>query len=145
MNDDATEAKGSPKKFNDVLRLIRGLSLRDALHQCSLSPKKYARRVKRVIESAAANATNNHDLDRDRLVIDEAIVGKGTFLKRVSIHGRGRAGTMTKPRSHVRIVVTESDEKTKKSMWVREFDPSWKKHRRKAIIKHTLAKEAGLA
>ena len=56
-----------------------------------------------------ANATNNHDLDRDKLVVAEAVVGKGTFIKRVSIHGRGRAGTITKPRTHVRVELAERE------------------------------------
>ena len=117
----------------------------DALIQCVLSPKKYAKTVKAVIQSAAANATNNHDLDRDRLVIVEAVVGKGTFSKRVSIHGRGRSGMITKPRSHVRICVEESDEKVHRKVSIREFEAPWKKHRRRAMEKLKMAKEMGLA
>lgn len=140
------QAKGSPKKFNDVLRVIRGCSVSDALVQCALSPKKYADVVRKVILSAAANATNNHDLDRDKLFVAEAVVGKGTFLPRVSIHGRGRAGKMHRPRSHVTIVLEEREAPPKKSRSVniREAEAPWKKHRRRAMQKYNIAAEAGL-
>jgi large subunit ribosomal protein L22 len=140
------EAKGSPKKFNDVCRLVRGLSVDDAVAQCALSPKKYADVVRKVILSAAANATNNHDLDREKLVVAEALVGKGTFIKRVSVHGRGRAGVITKPRSHVTIAVAEaSDERPRRRMKVREHEAPWKRRRRSALRGLRIAKEAGLA
>ena len=140
------QAKGSPKKFNDVLRVIRGCSVSDALVQCALSPKKYADVVRKVILSAAANATNNHDLDRDKLFVAEAVVGKGTFLPRLSIHGRGRAGKMHRPRSHVTIVLEEREAPPKKSRSVniREAEAPWKKHRRRAMQKYNIAVEAGL-
>jgi large subunit ribosomal protein L22 len=140
------EAKGSPKKFNDVCRLVRGLSVDDAVAQCALSPKKYADVVRKVILSAAANATNNHDLDREKLLVAEALVGKGTFIKRVSVHGRGRAGVITKPRSHVTIAVAEaSDERPRRRMKVREHEAPWKRRRRSALRGLRIAKEAGLA
>jgi large subunit ribosomal protein L22 len=139
------EAKGSPKKFNDVCRLVRGLSVDDAVAQCALSPKKYADVVRKVILSAAANATNNHDLDREKLVVAQALVGKGTFIKRVSVHGRGRAGVITKPRSHVTIAVAESGERPRRRMKVREREAPWKRRRRSALRGLRIAKEAGLA
>lgn len=143
------EAKGSPKKFNDVCRLVRGLTVDDAVAQCALSPKKYADVVRRVILSAAANATNNHDLDREKLMVTEALVGKGTFIKRVSVHGRGRAGVITKPRSHVTVAVAEAssarDGKPKRRMKVREHEAPWKRRRRSALRSLKIAKEAGLA
>lgn len=119
--------------------------MNDAMIQCALSPKKYARVVLKVIKSAAGNATADHDLERDRLVIAEAVVGKGTFVKRISLHGRGRQGTITKKRSHVRITVMESDEMPRKRVKVNELEAPWKKHRRTALLKQKLAKEAGLA
>lgn len=146
------EAKGSPKKFNDVCRLVRGLTVDDAVAQCALSPKKYADVVRRVILSAAANATNNHDLDREKLLVTEALVGKGTFIKRVSVHGRGRAGVITKPRSHVTIAVAEAsgdffarDGRARRRMKVREHEAPWKRRRRSALRSLRIAKEAGLA
>ena len=146
------EAKGSPKKFNDVCRLVRGLTVDDAVAQCAMSPKKYADVVRRVILSAAANATNNHDLDREKLLVTEALVGKGTFIKRVSVHGRGRAGVITKPRSHVTIAVAEAsgdffarDGRARRRMKVREHEAPWKRRRRSALRSLRIAKEAGLA
>jgi hypothetical protein len=94
---------------------------------------------------SVANATNNHDLDGTRLMIAEAVVGKGTFSKRVSIHGRGRSGTMTHPRSHVRITVMETDKKVKRKVSIKAFEAPWKKHRRAAMLKLKMAQEAGLA
>ena len=136
-----------PKKLNDVLRVIRGYSVSDAVVQCALSPKKYADVVRKVILSAAANATNNHDLDRDKLYVAEAIVGKGTFLPRVSIHGRGRSGKMHRPRSHVTIIVEEREAPPKKSRSVniRDTEAPWKRHRRKAMHRYQIAAQAGLA
>jgi len=139
------EERGSPKKFNDVCRAIRGLRVDDAIMQCSLSPKRYADTVRKVIQSAVANATNNHDLDRDKLVVAEAVVGKGTFIKRVSIHGRGRAGTITKPRTHVRVELAERENPEGRRTRVREHEAPWKRRRRVALEKFTLAREAGLA
>ena len=148
------EAKGSPKKFNDVCRLVRGLRVEDAVAQCALSPKKYADVVRKVILSAAANATNNHDLDREKLMIVEALVGKGTFIKRISVHGRGRSGVITKPRSHVTIGVAEigSDLGVKnvpptqplRRMTVVEHEAPWKRRRRSAMAKFAMAKQAGM-
>lgn len=139
------EEKGSPKKFNAVCRAIRGLRVDDAIMQCSLSPKRYADTVRKVIQSAVANATNNHDLDRDKLVVAEAVVGKGTFIKRVSIHGRGRAGTITKPRTHVRVELAERENPEGRRTRVREHEAPWKRRRRVALEKFKMAREAGLA
>ena len=143
------EAKGSPKKFNEVCRLVRGLTVDDAVAQCAMSPKKYADVVRRVILSAAANATNNHDLDREKLLVTDALVGKGTYIKRVSVHGRGRAGVITKPRSHVTIAVAEASgeagERPRRRMKVREREAPWKRRRRSALRGLRIAKEAGLA
>lgn len=147
------EAKGSPKKFNDVCRLVRGLRVEDAVAQCALSPKRYADVVRKVILSAAANASNNHDLDREKLMIVEALVGKGTFIKRVSVHGRGRAGVITKPRSHITIGVAEIGSIGAKNspialplrkMTVVEHEAPWKRRRRSAMKKYAMAKEAGM-
>ena len=138
--------KGSPKKFNAVLRLVRGLRVDDAVAQLSLSPKRYADVVRRVVQSAAANATNNHDLDREKLVIAEAVVGKGVFQKMVSIHGRGRAGVMHKPKSHVRIEVAEREApEGGRRMRVRELEAPWKRRRRDAMRNFDIARRAGLA
>ena len=149
-----TEEKGSPKKFNDVCRLIRGLTVADAIHQCALSPKRYAKVVMKVVASAAANAENNHDLDKDKLVIVQAFVGKGTYIKRSLPHGRGRSGVMTRPRTHIRIEVEEREPQEapggafaakgeRRKMRIRDAEAPWKRHRRRALEKYRIAQEAG--
>ena len=66
--------------------------------QCSLSPKRYADTVRKVIQSAVANATNNHDLDRDKLVVAEAVVGKGTFIRESASTAEGAREPSPNPR-----------------------------------------------
>ena len=119
--------------------------MEDAVAQCALSPKRYADVVRKVILSAAANATNNHDLDREKLVITEALVGKGTFIKRISVHGRGRSGRIEKPRSHVSIAVAErgADLRPKRRMKVREHEAPWKRRRRNALRAWQMAERGG--
>ena len=95
-------AKGSPKKFGAFLRVVRGLRAEDALIQCNLSPKRVAKTIGRVIQSAIGNAVNNQGLDRDRLVVAEATCGKGQYLRRVSIHGRGRGDDASTAKSRAR-------------------------------------------
>ncbi|PPS12894.1 hypothetical protein GOBAR_AA07733 [Gossypium barbadense] len=81
--------KQSPKKFNLVAALIRGTRVEDALLQLQVTVKRAAKTVYQIIHSARANATHNHGLDPDRLLVAEAFIGKGMFLKRVSFHGKG--------------------------------------------------------
>lgn len=100
----------SPRKLNDFVRILPGLHVEDALIQCRIHHKKSARICERVLLSARANATTNHGLDASRLCVSQAWVGKGQYLKRVSIHGRGRSGVMHKKRSHLTIILKESDE-----------------------------------
>ena len=97
----------SPKKLNEFARLLRGLHIEDALIQCKVHPKKSAKICEKVLLSARANAVHNHGLAGLKLKVDEAWVGKGTHLKRISIHGRGRSSTMLKYRSHLTIVLKE--------------------------------------
>ena len=136
--------KGSPKKFSAFLRVIRGLRVDDALIQCDLSPKRVAKTVGKVIQSAVGNAVNNQGLDRERLVIDTATVSKGQYLRRVSMHGRGRAGVMHRPRSHVAIALVESDDVERK---VRIYDDEmpWQRRRRLGRAKQAIAEAAGIA
>lgn len=137
-------AKGSPKKFGAFLRVIRGLRVDDALIQCDLSPKRVAKTVGKVIQSAVGNAVNNQGLDRERLVIDTATVSKGQYLRRVSMHGRGRAGVMHHPHSHVAIALVESDDVERK---VRIYDDEmpWQRRRRLGRAKQAIAEAAGIA
>src|SRR5262244_2899356 len=97
----------SPQKLNLVAALIRGKKVASALADLEFSRKRIARDVRKCLESAIANAENNHDLDVDDLVVAEAHVGKGLVLKRFSPRARGRAGRIHKPFSHLTIVVRQ--------------------------------------
>ena len=97
----------SPQKLNLVAALIRGKKVATALADLEFSRKRIARDVRKCLESAIANAENNHDLDVDDLVVAEAHVGKGLVMKRFSPRARGRAGRIEKPFSHLTIVVRE--------------------------------------
>ncbi len=113
--DTAAIAKGrliktSPQKLNLVAQLIRGKKVEKALAELKFSRKRVAVQVKRVLESAIANAENNHDLDIDALVVDQAYVGKNLVLKRWTPRGRGRVGRIMKPFAEITIVVKEAEE-----------------------------------
>ena len=97
----------SPQKLNLVAQLIRGKKVAMALADLQFSQKRIAKEVKKCLESAIANAENNHDLDVDDLVVAEAHVGKALVIKRFSPRGRGRVGKILKPFSHLTIVVRE--------------------------------------
>ena len=97
----------SPQKLNLVAGLIRGKKVASALADLEFSRKRIAREVRKCLESAIANAENNHDLDVDDLVVAEAYVGKALVLKRFHARGRGRAGGILKPFSNLTIVVRE--------------------------------------
>ena len=109
-----TEAKAvlrmlrtSPQKLNLVAQLIRGKKVDAALADLTFSRKRIAETVKKTLESAIANAENNHDLDVDALFVAEAYVGKSITMKRFHARGRGRASRVEKPFSHLTIVVRE--------------------------------------
>lgn len=97
----------SPQKLNLVAQLIRGKKVDRALADLTFSRKRIAETVKKTLESAIANAENNHDLDIDQLVVAEAYVGKSITMKRFHARGRGRASRVEKPFSHLTIVVRE--------------------------------------
>jgi len=101
----------SPQKLNLVAALIRGKKVNAALADLEFSRKRIAGTVKKTLESAIANAENNHDLDVDTLVVAEAYVGKSIVMKRFHVRGRGRASRIEKPFSHLTIVVREAQEK----------------------------------
>jgi large subunit ribosomal protein L22 len=103
----------SPRKLNLVAQSIRGQTAEAALATLTFSPKRIARTVKKVLESAIANAENNHDLDVDSLVVSEASVGKNLTMKRFHARARGRGARIEKPFSQVTIVVEESEEAEK--------------------------------
>ena len=101
----------SPQKLNLVATLIRGKKVSAALADLEFSRKRIAGTVKKTLESAIANAENNHDLDVDTLIVAEAYVGKSIVMKRFHVRGRGRASRIEKPFSHLTIVVREAAEK----------------------------------
>ena len=100
----------SPQKLNLVAEMIRGKRVESALADLEFSRKRIAGTVRKTLESAIANAENNHDLDVDALVVSEAYVGKSIVMKRFHARGRGRASRITKPFAHLTIVVREVEE-----------------------------------
>ncbi len=105
----ATFLRTSPRKLDVVADLIRNQPVDRAINQLSFSKKRIARDVKKTLESAVANAENNHGLDIDQLVVAEASVGKRFVMKRFRPRARGRAGRIHKFFSRLRIVVREVD------------------------------------
>jgi large subunit ribosomal protein L22 len=97
----------SPRKLNLVAALIRGKKAQDAVAQLTFSKRRIAGTVKKTLESAIANAENNHSLDVDRLVVSRAEVGRASVMKRFHARGRGRSSTIEKWFSHLKIVVAE--------------------------------------
>ncbi|WP_237216153.1 50S ribosomal protein L22 [Falsiroseomonas oryziterrae] len=111
---DETEAQAilrnirvSPRKLNLVAALIRGRTAQDAVATLTFSKRRIAQTVKKTLESAIANAENNHQLDVDRLVVSRAEVGRSIVMKRFHARGRGRASRVEKWFSHLKIVVAE--------------------------------------
>lgn len=115
LNDSEAKAvlrmvRTSPQKLNLVAQQIRGKKVEKALAELSFSPKRIAGSVKKTLESAIANAENNHNLDTDALVVAEAYVGNSLVMKRFRVRGRGRSAKVMKPFSHLTIVVREVEE-----------------------------------
>ena len=101
----------SPIKLNLVAALIRGLKVDKALANLTFSKKRISNDVKKLLESAVANAENNHSLDVDKLVVKEAYVGKGVVMKRFHARARGRGAKIIKPYSHLTIILSEQESK----------------------------------
>ena len=97
----------SPRKLNLVAAMIRGKKAQDAVAQLTFSKRRIAGTVKKTLESAIANAENNHSLDVDRLVVSRAEVGRASVMKRFHARGRGKSSTIEKWFSHLKIVVAE--------------------------------------
>jgi large subunit ribosomal protein L22 len=97
----------SPRKLNEVAAEIRGMKTDKALAYLTFSRRRIAKTVKKTLESAIANAENNHDLDIDDLVVAEAYVGKNIVMKRFTPRARGRAAGIQKFFSELTIVVRE--------------------------------------
>ena len=106
----AKNLRVSPIKLNQVATSIRGMKAEKALAELTFSRKRISNEVRKVLESAIANAENNHDLDVDALVVAEAHVGKNMVMKRWKPRARGRVGKILKPFSQITIVVKEVEE-----------------------------------
>jgi large subunit ribosomal protein L22 len=102
--------KSSPQKLNLVAQTIRGLKAEKARAELKFSHKRVAGQVLKVLDSAIANAENNHDLDIDQLVVARAYVGRNMMLRRFSARGRGRMARILKPFAEITIVVREVEE-----------------------------------
>lgn len=103
----------SPRKLNLVAQSIRGQKAEAALNTLTFSPKRVAKVVKKILQSAIANAENNHDLAVDDLVVTSASVGKNMVLKRFHARARGRGARVEKPFAQITIVVEERAEEKK--------------------------------
>ena len=134
----ARNIRVSPRKLNLVAQQIRGKKVDNALNVLTFSPKRIAGVVKKALQSAIANAENNHDLDVDDLVVKEASVGKNLVMKRFHARARGNAGGIEKFFSQITIVVEEKREEK-----AEEAKPaaSSKKSGGKAAAKKTSAKK----
>ncbi|MCB1555923.1 MAG: 50S ribosomal protein L22 [Alphaproteobacteria bacterium] len=100
----------SPQKLNLVAQTIRGKNAERALIDLEFSPKRVAEDVRKVLQSAVANAENNHNLDVDRLIVAEATVGKSVTMRRFRARARGRASRIEKQFSRLTVVVREKEE-----------------------------------
>jgi large subunit ribosomal protein L22 len=105
-----TAVRGSAYKLNLVAGLIRNKKASDAMNILSFSSKAMAVEVRKCLASAIANAENNHNLDVDALVVQEASVGKSLSMKRFATRARGRSARIVKPFSRIRVVVREQEE-----------------------------------
>ena len=100
----------SPQKLNLVASMIRGMDAAKALAALQFSRRRISNDVQKTLESAIANAENNHSLDVDRLYVKEAYVGKGLVMKRFRARARGRGAKILKPFSHLTIILSEKGE-----------------------------------
>ncbi|MCB9962484.1 MAG: 50S ribosomal protein L22 [Hyphomonas sp.] len=100
--------RSSPQKLNLLAQQIRGLKVERALAELQFSPKRPAKDVRKLLQSAIANAENNHNLDIDSLVVAEAHVGKNLVMKRIRARARGRAAPIQKPFSQLTIVLRDT-------------------------------------
>jgi large subunit ribosomal protein L22 len=122
----------SPRKLGLVAGLIRGMKVGQALTQLSFSEKRIANDVKKALQSAIANAENNHNLNVDELVIKEAYVGKNLVMKRFHTRGRGKSAAIKKPYANLTLIVREQSD---------EAPAAAKKPEKKAAKKKPAAKK----
>ena len=102
--------KSSPQKTNLVLGLIRGLKVEKAINNLNFSKRRISIDILKILKSAISNAENNHQLDIDKLVVHEALVGKSMVMKRFRPRARGRSGKILKPFSKIKIILREQQE-----------------------------------
>ena len=127
----------SPKKLARVVDLVRGLSVEEAFAQLQVAgPQRGAAVTAHVLTSAKANAVHNLGLDASRLRIQSVVVTKGTYLKRIKYHARGRSGVMHHPKARLRVVLEEVALNSPLSRKVAVHDsggatPAWVAHREK--------------
>jgi large subunit ribosomal protein L22 len=100
----------SPQKLNLLAQLIRGKKVDRALADLAFSRKRIAKDVKKTLESAIANAENNHDLNVDALVVSEAYVGKKLVMKRMRPRARGRGARIEKPFAQITVILRQVEE-----------------------------------
>ncbi len=100
----------SPRKLNLVAGMIRGMNVSNALTQLTFSNKRVADEVKKALQSAIANAENNHNLNVDQLVVKEAYVGKNIIMRRFHTRGRGKSAGIKKPFSNLTIILKQKGE-----------------------------------
>ena len=115
LGDDKAQAvlhgvRTSPRKLNLVAQSIRGQAVSKALADLAFSKRRIAKDVRKTLQSAIANAENNHSLDVDRLVVAEATVGRGLVMRRFRAQARGRGHPLEKPFSNLTLVVREREE-----------------------------------
>lgn len=122
----ARNLRVSPRKLNLVAELIRGLSAGQARAALTFSRRRIAKQVRKVLDSAIANAENNHALDVDRLVVDTATVGRSIVMKRFHARGRGRSSRVEKWFSHITIIVRQKEVEAKSAATPRRRHPEMK-------------------
>lgn len=103
--------KISPQKANLLLQMIRGQKADRALNMLQFSKKRISNDIQKILKAAISNAENNHQLDIDKLFVEEATVGRSMVMKRFRPRARGRSGKILKTFSKIRIIVKEKDEK----------------------------------
>ena len=104
----------SPRKLRYVADIVRNKSVEEAVDILAFTPKKAASIVKKAVESAAANAAENHDMDEEGLVVAKIVVNEGPILKRFRPRARGRATRIRKRTSHLTVVVSDGKEEEAK-------------------------------
>ena len=109
----AINLRVSPRKLGLIAGLIRGKSCEQALADLEFSSRRIAHDVKKILQSAIANAENNHQLDVDKLYVADISVGRGLVMRRWHARGRGRAAGIEKPFSNLRLIVREREVKVK--------------------------------